>query len=181
MAARTAGRRRRVVTADLRSVPPVEAAPVLVSVRAIQLDLEAADPAAAIRAVGAPLVAAGWVAPEYLEAAVRREAIYPTGLPTTPEAVAVPHADPDWVARPAIAIGRLRRPVRFLEMATTDHELSVRIVLLLALRSKDEAAVLGTLVRGFQSGDLLAFLGTTDSPAAVAERVATLLGVEPAP
>ncbi|HEU4673654.1 MAG TPA: PTS sugar transporter subunit IIA [Candidatus Limnocylindrales bacterium] len=148
--------------------------PVSVSADAIRLDLDAADAAEAIRAVAAPLVAAGHVTADYVAAAIAREATFPTGLPTAPEPVAVPHADPDGVLVPSIALGRFREPVEFTEMAA-DRRLRVRLVLLLALQSKDQAAVLSLLIRGLGDGDLLAFLLESTSAEAIATRLRGLI------
>src|SRR3990172_5163496 len=120
---------------------------IRIAARAVQLDVDAADAAASIRLAGAPLIEAEWVTPAYVEAAVARERTFPTGLPTQPEAIAGPHADPPGVSDPAIAVLRLRSPVDFVEMATSDDRLAVRLVLLLALKSKDQARALGALIR----------------------------------
>lgn len=152
----------------------VSTSPVSVSADAIRLDLDAADAAEAIRAVAAPLVAAGHVTADYVAAAIAREATFPTGLPTAPEPVAVPHADPDGVLVPSIALGRFREPVEFTEMAA-DRRLRVRLVLLLALQSKDQAAVLSLLIRGLGDGDLLAFLLESTSAEAIATRLRGLI------
>lgn len=152
----------------------VSTSPVSVSADAIRLDLDAADAAEAIRAVAAPLVAAGHVTADYVAAAIAREATFPTGLPTAPEPVAVPHADPDGVLVPSIALGRFREPVEFTEMAA-DRRLRVRLVLLLALQSKDQAAVLSLLIRGLGDGSLLAFLLESTSAEAIATRLRGLI------
>lgn len=142
----------------------------------VRLDLEAASAADAIRAVGASLVAGGYVEERYVAAAVEREATFATGLPTVPEAIALPHADPAGVLHPAIAVGRLRHPVDFVEMATEGHRLPVRLVLLLALQSKDQAAVLGALVRGFQEAELLQLLASSSSAAEIAGAIRGVVG-----
>jgi PTS system galactitol-specific IIA component len=102
---------------------------------------------------------------------VAREATYPTGLPTSPEPIALPHADPDGVLVPTVAVGRCRSPVEFVEMATTDRRLPVRLILLLALQSKDQATVLSRLVRAFGEPELMAFLLSSDRPAEIAARL----------
>ena len=146
-------------------------AAVLVSQNAVQLDARAADAPAAIRLAARPLLEARWVTPAYVEAAVAREAQYPTGLPTRPEPIAVPHADPDGVAVASISLLRLLDPVPFIQMATSDITLPVRLVLLLALRSKDQARMLSALIRGLRDVDLLTFLLTEASARAIARRL----------
>jgi PTS system galactitol-specific IIA component len=158
--------------------PSAEPAILEVLPEAIQLDIDAADASAAIRAVAAPLVAAGRVTEAYVEAAVVREATFPTGLPTVPEPIAVPHADPDGVLVPSIAIGRLRAPVEFIEMATLDRRLPVRLVLLLALQSKDQAAVLSQLIRAVQDRELLAVMLASSDPADIAGRLRSALSAD---
>jgi PTS system galactitol-specific IIA component len=155
--------------------PSPEPAMIEVLPEAIQLDIDAADASAAIRAVAAPLVAAGRVTAAYVDAAVAREATFPTGLPTEPEPIAVPHADPDGVIVPSIAIGRLRAPVEFIEMATLDRRLPVRLVLLLALQSKDQAAVLSQLIRAVQDRELLGVMLASPSPGDIARRLRSVL------
>jgi PTS system galactitol-specific IIA component len=157
---------------------PAEPAMLEVLPEAIQLDIDAADASAAIRAVAEPLVTAGRVTEAYVEAAVVREAMFPTGLPTVPEPIAVPHADPDGVLVPSIAIGRLRAPVEFIEMATLDRRLPVRLVLLLALQSKDQAAVLSQLIRAVQDRELLDVMLASPSPAEVADRLRSALSAD---
>ena len=142
----------------------------------VRLDVEAGSAADAIRAVGASLVAGGYVEERYVAAAVEREAAFPTGLPTAPEAIALPHADPPGVLHPAIAVARLRHPVEFVEMATEGHRLPVRLLLLLALQSKDQATVLGALVRGFQDGELLELLTSSSSPTEITEAIRGVVG-----
>ncbi len=120
--------------------------PVLVAAQ-----LSAPDAGEAIRALGLMLADAGYVEPAYADAAVAREALFPTGLPTDPP-VALPHADPDAVRRTAMAIGTLAAPVTFKEMGNPEHELAVRVIFLLAVRGKDEAVhLLKHLVLAFRN------------------------------
>lgn len=120
--------------------------PVLVAAQ-----LSAPDAEGAIRALGLMLAGAGYVEPPYADAAVVREALFPTGLPTDPP-VALPHADPDAVRRTAMAVGTLAAPVTFKEMGNPEHELAVRVIFLLAVRGKDEAVhLLRQLVLAFRN------------------------------
>jgi PTS system galactitol-specific IIA component len=141
----------------------------------VTLDAGVGDAAAAIRLVAAPLVADGSVTPAYVEAVVARESTYPTALPTLPEPVAIPHADPDGVAVPSIAFGRLAAPVEFTEMASEDRRLAVRLILLLALQSKDQAPVLSGLIRGLQQPGLIELLATGRSADEIARRIGELI------
>ena len=95
-----------------------------------------ADDAAAIRRAAALLVQAGAVTEEYADAVIAREREFPTGLPTQPIGVALPHADRG-VQRPAIALMTLQEPVLFYEMGTGERQIPVTLVIMLALPSGD--------------------------------------------
>ena len=148
---------------------------IRISAAAVTLDATAADAATAIRRVAAPLVDEGFVTSSYVDAVVTRETVYPTALPTLPEPVAIPHADPDGVIVPSIAFGRLAEPVEFTEMASEDRRLAVRLVFLLALQSKDQAPVLSGLIRGLQQPGLIELLATSRSGDEIAARIGTLI------
>lgn len=132
-------------------------------------DLSARDAADAIRQLGARLVAAGLVTADYVEAAVAREAMFPTGLPTSPIAVAIPHADPVGIREPAIAVARASRPIPFVEMASDGRILDVWLVFMLALESKVQAQGLAALITALRQPG---FLEALMAAATVAELVA---------
>ena len=81
-----------------------------------------------------------------LEAAVQqREAASPTGLPLAGRKVAIPHADPEHVLAPAVAVCSLARPVCFHELGNPAGTLDVELVAMLAL--PDAQAAQDQLVR----------------------------------
>jgi PTS system galactitol-specific IIA component len=136
--------------------------PVIAAVR-----LRAASADEALRLLVARLVDAGCVDSRYADAVIDREGAFPTGLPTDPP-VALPHADPDYVLRSALAVGVFDEPIAFREMGSPDRELRVRLVFLLALRAKEDAAsLLRQLVLQFREGDRLTRLqdASTDDDA----------------
>ena len=75
--------------------------------------VETVDAQDAIRKLTAILVETGHVMPEFAEDVWKREVSFPTGLPTQPLAVAIPHADPDHVKRSAVCVGILNSPIQF--------------------------------------------------------------------
>lgn len=87
----------------------------------------------------------GLVRSTFAEAVARREATSPTGLPMAGRKVAIPHADPEHVLAPAVALCTLRRPVLFGEMGNPTSELPVELVAMLAL--PDEQSAQHELVR----------------------------------
>jgi PTS system galactitol-specific IIA component len=106
-------------------------------------DLEAADAGSVITHLAARLAARGCVGGEYGAQTLAREHQHPTGLPTRPFCIAFPHAEPEGVARSALAVAALRRPVTFKNMADPDEDLAVEIVFLLANGQPEEQ--IGTL------------------------------------
>lgn len=69
----------------------------------------------------------------YPDALVRRERNYPTGLPTEPFGVAIPHADGRYVMRPNLVVSTLKTPVAFHEMGNPQNLVMVKLVILIAL------------------------------------------------
>lgn len=102
--------------------------------------LVARDAEAVVRALAALLVARGHVAPSFEAAALKRERRSPTGLPFPGAAVALPHAEPEHVRVPAIAIATLESPVAFRQMGSPRIALDVRIVVMPAFTAAEQAA-----------------------------------------
>jgi PTS system galactitol-specific IIA component len=136
----------------------------------ILVGLAAEDADAAIRALNDALAATGHTRTEFAEDACRRERTFPTGLPTQPVAIAIPHADPEHVLRSAVAIGTLRGPVSFGQMGTDGSTLlAVRAVFLLAIKEREKQvemiqqlmnviqnrALLGSLLAARDAGEAL--------------------------
>lgn len=127
---------------------------------------------AALSALTDLLVAEGSVRESYLEAVLAREEIFPTGLPT-PIPVAIPHADPEHVLTPAIAVAILPEPVSFRVMGSLDpaERVDVRTIFLLALNEKEaQVKVLQALVELCQSEERVTALqraGDADEALAV--------------
>jgi PTS system galactitol-specific IIA component len=101
--------------------------------------LEAPDAAAVISAAAAALEQHGLVHSTFAEAVLTREVSSPTGLPLPGRKVAIPHADPEHVITPAVAVATLAMPVTFAEMGNPDGALQVELVALLALTDKESA------------------------------------------
>jgi PTS system galactitol-specific IIA component len=100
---------------------------------------------AVVRALAQRLLAAGQVRPSFEIAAIARERRSPTGLPFPGQAVAMPHAEPEHVVSPAIAVASLAKPVIFRQMGAPGVKLEVLLVVMPALTSQEQAA--GELAR----------------------------------
>mgnify|MGYP006306888205 CR=1 FL=1 len=74
----------------------------------------------------------------YLDAVLERERHIPTGLITKVGGIAIPHTDPEYVKRSAIAIGRMKEPVKFNNMANPKEQVDVNVVFLLAIADKEQ-------------------------------------------
>lgn len=133
----------------------------------ILIQLKAGDARDAIQYLNASLVKTGHVAPEFAEDVWNRELSFPTGLPTQPLAVAIPHADPDHVDSSAVGIGVLESPVQFAQMGTDGSVLlDVRLVFLLAIKEREkQVEMIQQLVTLIQTGSLLEGLASAKTPA----------------
>jgi PTS system galactitol-specific IIA component len=83
-----------------------------------------------VRALAQRLLAAGRVRPSFEMAAVAREKRSPTGLPFPGQAVAMPHAEPEHVVAPAMAVASLAKPVSFRQMGAPGVTLDVSLVVM---------------------------------------------------
>jgi PTS system galactitol-specific IIA component len=133
------------------------------------------DAQGVLRLVAQHAQAAGYVRPSFAGALVDREVAYPTGLPT-PVPVAIPHADPEHVLRPALAAVLLDPAVPFGEMGSTDRTVDVRLaVVLMVTDPAGQTALLGRLITALRRPDLADLLVGVQDPRALADVVGGLL------
>ena len=111
----------------------------------------------AIKWLTHPLLQSEHVTHGFAEDVWKREQTFPTGLPTQPLAVAIPHADPDHVNQSAVCIGVLRSPVQFGQMGTDGSlVLDTRIIFLLAIKEKEkQVGMIQQLITLIQAPSLL--------------------------
>lgn len=74
---------------------------------------------------------------QYVNATIKREHTYPTGLATKPIGIAVPHSERENVIKPAVVMGILDKPIEFNKMEDSKAKIDVGIVFLLALKGED--------------------------------------------
>lgn len=129
----------------------------LINEKHIIVNLQAKDAQEAIDLMTLPLVNTGHVSPEFAEDVWNRELIYPTGLPTEPLAVAIPHADPDHIYKSSVCIGILKTPVQFGQMGTDGStKLDAHLIFLLALKEREkQVEMISQLIQLIQTGSLL--------------------------
>jgi len=111
------------------------------------LDLSAKDSADAIRQLGERMVAGGYVRDTYVAAVLSREETFPTGLEFPLCGVALPHGEPDGVAKAAVAIGRCSKPVAFRCMDDNSKTVPVTLIAMLAVsQPESHLDVIGRLI-----------------------------------
>lgn len=74
----------------------------------------------------------------FKEAILEREKSYPTGLQFDGYGIALPHTDSQHIIKSQIAIMTLEKPVKFIEMASTDKEIDVKTIFMLALKDSNQ-------------------------------------------
>jgi galactitol PTS system EIIA component len=123
----------------------------------------ASTAADAIRLVGAMLIAHGAVTSDHVQAAVRREAEFPTGIPAEVP-FALVHTDAPGALRLAAALGCFDTPVEFRRMDAPDEILPVQLVVMLAVPHREaQADVLSALVSAFADSGFTRQLLATDA------------------
>ena len=111
---------------------------IIINEDLIQTDVIASTQNEIFEQLAKPLYDLNLVSEGFLEEVRRREQKFPTGLPTEPFGVAIPHTDPEYVKQNAISVGVLRHPVTFTVMGTDDENTDVRVVFLLALNESQK-------------------------------------------
>lgn len=122
----------------------------------------------------------GYVAEPYAAAVLEREKEFPTGLPTEPFGVALPHADSEHVLKTGIAVGILSEPLSFRVMGSSDESVDVRLIFLMAIREPELLIqTLQSLAQAFHRPDVLERLSTASSPSEVVGILSTELAAAP--
>lgn len=125
----------------------------MISLENIFLDIEAVDYRDVLKKEADLLYKADYVNERYVCGLLEREEYSPTGLPTTPFGVAIPHTDPDYVINPCIIILKLKKSVAFREMGNKESWINARYVFGLVFKdSKKQVPLLSQLMSLF--GDL---------------------------
>jgi PTS system galactitol-specific IIA component len=138
----------------------------------VRPDLAARNSDEVIKSLCARLQACGYVGDSYCAAVIEREKQYPTGLPTQPFAIALPHADHAGVLKSALALAVLEEPVTFRAMDFPTNELPVRLVLLLAVANpENQMPTLRWVLKVMQDREIVASLVDAHNP----EDVLTIL------
>ncbi|MDH6364998.1 PTS system galactitol-specific IIA component [Enterococcus sp. PF1-24] len=106
---------------------------VLLDENLILTNLEVKNSSEVLKKMAEQLVKNGYVKPEYVQAIQEREQEYPTGLPSSTPAIAIPHANFELVNQTTLAIATLKQPVDFRNMENTAELIPVQIVIMMAI------------------------------------------------
>ncbi len=91
----------------------------------------------AIRFGGKLLFERGYVKECYIESVLERERIFPTGLPTEPVSIAIPHTNSDCVIKSSMCMMVLDEPLKFSQMGDADIPVMAKIIIMLAVSSAE--------------------------------------------
>jgi galactitol PTS system EIIA component len=151
---------------------------VIVNEELMITDVVAQDKESVIIALGSRLLKNGYVKDGFIESALQREHIFPTGLPTEIP-VALPHTDAEFCNQSAIAVATLRNTVPFSEMGNSDNELPIAIVFMLAIKDpKEQINWLQKLVTIFKDKNCLEDLRAAKDSRTLAESINSILNEE---
>ena len=153
--------------------------PDLLQAEHMLVGLSRPDSSSVIRDLNDLLVQQGKTLAAYAEDAVARESSFPTGLPTQPVAVAIPHAAPDNVLASALAVATLGSPVQFAQMgADGSVKLDAHMVFLLAVKEQEkQVAMIQQLMKVIQNQSLLRAMMKATRPQQLLDLI--LQSVEP--
>ena len=138
----------------------------------VLIQMEANSVTEVITQLSAILLERGYVKSSYAEAAIAREEIFPTGLPTKGYGTAIPHADIEHTLKPGIAIGILKEPIKFGQLGDPDTKIDVSIVFLLSVTQPSaQVYLLQSLVEIYKDEDLLHKLHMASDPITIVDEV----------
>jgi len=104
----------------------------------------------------AKLFREGYTRKSYLEALIKRESVFPTGLRTKSVGVAIPHCDPVNIKKDGILVARLNKPVLFRQMGDFETRVKVYLVFFIcSTGSQEQLKDLRELMALFQDKDYL--------------------------
>ncbi|CAH0303134.1 PTS system galactitol-specific EIIA component [Peribacillus simplex] len=94
----------------------------------------------------------GYVKDTFFKAISKREKVYPTGLLSNQMGVAIPHTDSTHVNKPVIGVAILKNPINFIQMGTSDEDLDVSIIFMLAVKNPaNQVEVLQVIIELIQN------------------------------
>lgn len=129
----------------------------LTNMKNIFVGVDVVDFPELINLIAQPLIEDQDVVSEFPMQVIKREESFPTGLPTEPVGVAIPHTDAKYVNNNRVTIATLKNPIKMDIMGGMDDEkIDVSIVFLLALgQSNKQLNILQKLMSILPDAELL--------------------------
>lgn len=103
--------------------------------------LEAESSGEVFERLGKTLIKEGYCKDSYIDALKAREKDFPTGVNMAGIGIAIPHTDKSHVHKGAVAIGVLKKPVKFYQMGIIDEVVMARLIFMLAVDDPEEHLV----------------------------------------
>lgn len=136
----------------------------------VAIDIKAATDLEAIDALAQVMLREGMVKESYPDAVKEREKVYATGLELLDMGIAIPHTDPEHVYEPAMALGILEKPVKFVGMGEPDKKIDVEILFMLSIKEPHaQLKILQALMKVFQHEGKLTSLKACKTPKEAAD------------
>ena len=112
----------------------------------------------ALLCTGEELYRRGYVKESFPQACIKREQMFPTGLPSE-EPVAIPHADAEHVKKDALCFLRLDEPVTFRRMDDPEQNIETKLIVNMAIGSDGgQVEMLRKLVNILKSKEDIVYL-----------------------
>ncbi len=133
-------------------------------------DLEFDNAEEVIRFGADKLCKAGYTKETYGDSVVEREKEFPTGLPTEPFGIAIPHTNSSFVKKSGICCIKLKKPVVFHQMGNGEENIEAHFVILLAISdSSEHLELLSGLMELFTNEELLTQIEEAENEEKIAE------------
>ena len=147
----------------------------LIHIDRIQVNCLVKDQFDAIALAAQPLLEKGFITEEFIDAAIERERIFPTGLPTK-IGVALPHTEAKYVLNESISILTLKNTIVFAGMGNPKESIPVQIVFLLAISNPEkQLRILQTIITIIQNEKMLKKIRDAKEPQDIYNLINTFL------
>lgn len=121
----------------------------------VELRIEATEKETVIKLLADKLLEKGFVKDSFYANVLKREEVFPTGLPTSIP-MAICHTESEHVNSSAIAFGTVVEPVAFQEMGTPERDVMAEMVFVIALKDpKDQVPWLQKMMTVFRDEEIL--------------------------
>lgn len=126
----------------------------LFSENLVFIEQELSDRAELFKWFNNRMIDQGFVNDSYYESILRREQQFPTGIQTSTVGVAIPHADPENLKKPFIAVVRPKHGIEFEPMGIAEGKIQAELIFMLGvLKNGDQVIALQKLMNLLTNDD----------------------------